>query len=81
MTPRKFLPVAAALCLLALAGCGNKGPLVRPADAPPPAEPMPAAPAAPAAETAPDASTLPDTTPPTQPPVTDAVAPPPAQGD
>ena len=74
MTPRHLLP-AAAICLLALAGCGNKGPLVRPSDVPPPAEP------APAAEPVPDDSTLPDTTPPTQPPVTDAVAPPPAQGD
>ena len=77
MTPRHLLPAAAA-CLLVLAGCGNKGPLVRPSDVPPPVEPMPAAPAA---EAVPDASTLPDTTPPTQPPVTDAVAPPPAQGD
>jgi predicted small lipoprotein YifL len=51
MTPRHLLP-AAAICLLALAGCGNKGPLVRPSDVPP-----------------------------AQPPVTDAVAPPPAQGD
>ena len=74
MTPRHLLP-AAAICLLALAGCGNKGPLVRPSDVPPPAEP------APAAEPVPDDSTLPDTTPPTQSLVTDAVAPPPAQGD
>ena len=37
MTPRKSIP-AAALCLVALAGCGNKGPLVRPSDVPPPAD-------------------------------------------
>lgn len=66
----------AALSAALLAACGNKGPLVRPSDIPPPVEAMPATPP-PAAEGA----TLPDTTPPVQPPVTDVVAPPPAQGD
>jgi predicted small lipoprotein YifL len=74
-------PVAfAAIAVLSatlLAACGNKGPLVRPSDIPPPAQAMPAA--APAQAT--DGATLPDTTPPAQPPVTDVVAPPPAQGD
>jgi predicted small lipoprotein YifL len=74
-------PVAfAAIAVLSatlLAACGNKGPLVRPSDIPPPAQAMPAA--APAQAT--DGATLPDTTPPPQPPVTDVVAPPPAQGD
>ena len=65
----------AALSAALLAACGNKGPLVRPSDIPPPVEAMPATP--PPAEGA----TLPDTTPPVQPPVTDVVAPPPAQGD
>jgi len=70
MTPRQTL--AAALCLLALAGCGNKGPLVRPADLPPAdlAEPAPV----------PDEDALPELTPPAEPPVTDTVAPPP-EGD
>lgn len=74
MKPRHLLPIAAALC--ALAGCGNKGPLVRPSEAPPPVEAMPAAPVPP-----PDDATLPDLTPPAEPPVTDTVAPPPGQGD
>ncbi len=64
---------AAALSTALLAGCGNKGPLVRPSDVPPP-QAMPAM--APAA----DDATLPDLTPPVQPPVTDAVAPAPANG-
>jgi predicted small lipoprotein YifL len=67
----------AALSATLLAACGNKGPLVRPSDIPPPAEAMPAAAPAPAT----DGATLPDTTPPAQPPVTDVVATPPAQGD
>jgi diaminopimelate decarboxylase len=72
MKPRHLLPIAAALC--ALAGCGNKGPLVRPSEAPPPVEAMPVAPP-------PAGDTLPELTPPAEPPVTDTVAPPPAQGD
>ena len=71
MKPRKLLP-AVALCAIVLAGCGNKGPLVRPSDVPP---------VEPAAEPAADDATLPDLTPPEQPPVTDAVAPPPAAQD
>jgi predicted small lipoprotein YifL len=63
---------SAALSVALLAGCGNKGPLVRPADIPPPAEAMPGT--APAT----DDATLPDLTPPAQPPVTDTVAPAPA---
>lgn len=64
----------AALSVALLAGCGNKGPLVRPSDIPPPAEAMPATALAPAR----DDATLPDLTPPAQPPVTDTVAPAPA---
>ena len=80
--PVAFAAIA-ALSVTLLAACGNKGPLVRPSDIPPPAEVAPAAePAAvPAPAPATDAATLPDTTPPVQPPVTDTVAPPPAQGD
>lgn len=72
--PVAFAAIA-ALSLALLVACGNKGPLVRPSDVPPPAAPMPAM--APAA----DGVVLPDTTPPAQPPVTDTVAPPPSQGD
>ena len=68
--PVAFAAVA-ALSLALLAGCGNKGPLVRPSDAPPPAQAMPAIAPAPAA----DDAILPDLTPPAQPPATDAVAP------
>jgi predicted small lipoprotein YifL len=37
---KKLLACAAAAAVLSLllAGCGNKGPLVRPSDVPPPAE-------------------------------------------
>jgi len=74
-------PVAfAAIAVLSatlLAACGNKGPLVRPSDIPPPAQAMPAAAPAPAPAT--DGATLPDTTPPAQPPVSDVVAPRPAR--
>jgi predicted small lipoprotein YifL len=78
--PVAFAAIA-ALSLTLLAACGNKGPLVRPSDIPPPAEAVPAATSAPAPAPATEGATLPDTTPPTQPPVTDVVAPPPAQGD
>ena len=89
MKPNNLLP-AAALCLLLLAGCGNKGPLVRPSDIPPPAEGAPAVAPAAAPAPAPDEAPLPDLAPPAQPPVTEAAtpppatetpAPPPAQGD
>lgn len=52
---------------LALAACGNKGPLVRMTDQPPPV---------PVEEAVPLQQTLPDTTPPEQPPATDALPPP-----
>ena len=57
---------SAALSVALLAGCGNKGSLVRPSDIPP--APVPAA----------EPATLPDLTPPAEPPVTDTVAPAPA---
>jgi hypothetical protein len=67
---------ATALPLLALtlllAACGNKGPLVRAPDEPPPVPVEPAAPVE---------GTLPDTTPPEQPPATEALPEPGDTGD
>jgi predicted small lipoprotein YifL len=65
---------SAAMSVALLGGCGNKGPLVRPADIPPPAEAMPAnAPATDATPT--DATEVPAAT------GDAATTPPPAQDD
>jgi len=58
---RLSLVLSAAACALALSGCGNKGPLVLPEDAPP-AQAV-AAPQAAPAETAPADAPLPDAAP------------------
>lgn len=75
---RFLLRASLATLVIALAACGNKGPLVRMTDQPPPL---------------PVEETLPDTTPPGQVPATDAlqtpaedqndeaIPPPPAAGD
>ena len=43
--PAAFAAIAALSVTLLLSGCGNKGPLVRPSDVPPPAPPAMPAPA------------------------------------
>jgi predicted small lipoprotein YifL len=51
--------LAAATLLVALAACGNKGPLVRPAAAEAPASEVPPPPAAPTDSPSPEASPIP----------------------
>ena len=85
MKPRHLLPVAAAACVLVLAGCGNKGPLMHPSEVPPPVAPAaPVAPIAPVA--APAAAPAGDVAEPEAAPASSAEAPapeiaPPAPGD
>lgn len=81
---KSLLSVSLVTVALALAACGNKGPLVRMTDQPPPI---------PVEKTVPVEETLPDTTPPEQLPATEAlqtpaedrndeaIPPPPAAGD
>ncbi len=59
--PMPVLPILALAATLALAACGNKGPLVRMPDEPPPT---------------PVEETLPDLTPPEQVPATEVLPPP-----
>ena len=61
---KPLLAASLLVLTLALSACGNKGPLVRLPDEPPPV---------PVEESAPLEQTLPDTTPPEQVPATDAL--------